>query len=140
MNLQLEYGRSGLEINLPADRVVASLSYQQASPLAQPETSLRDLLDNPQGSPPLVELARDRRTACILICDITRPVPNEMILGPVLESLHRAGLEREPVRRDEHPVAELCDAHVAGRKRRRAPERPPGLYPPERYGAARSAF
>ena len=33
-------------------------------------------LAHPIGTPPLAELARGRRSACVAICDITRPVPN----------------------------------------------------------------
>ena len=48
-------------------------------------------------APPLRELARGRKDACILICDITRPVPNRTILGPTLKVLHEAGIARDQV-------------------------------------------
>ncbi|MCA9099008.1 MAG: nickel-dependent lactate racemase, partial [Planctomycetaceae bacterium] len=36
-------------------------------------------------------------TACILICDITRPVPNKVLLPPILETLAAAGVPREGI-------------------------------------------
>lgn len=48
----------------------------------------------PVGVPPLAELARGRRSACVLICDITRPVPNRLFLGPLLRTLLDAGVPR----------------------------------------------
>jgi hypothetical protein len=48
--------------------------------------------------PPLPpELAQGKRNACILICDITRPVPNGLILPPLIESLTQAGISRENI-------------------------------------------
>lgn len=97
MRVRLEYGRTGLDIELPAERVVGKLAYQTAPPLPQPDQTLRELLARPTGTPPLAELARGRRSACILVCDITRPVPNELLLRPVLETLEAAGIPRERI-------------------------------------------
>ena len=97
MRVVLEYGRTGLEVELPHDRVVHELGYQPVAPLEEPEQVLRALLAQPLGSPPLAELARGRRDACILICDITRPVPNALMLGPILETLEAAGIARHRI-------------------------------------------
>lgn len=42
-------------------------------------------------------LARDCRTACILVCDITRPVPNGLFLRPLVEQLIAAGIDRKNI-------------------------------------------
>lgn len=94
MRVKLEYGRTGLEIELPDDRVVRVLSYKDAPPLADASAALQQLLTAPIGAPPLAELAQGKRSACLLICDITRPVPNELILRPALEILEAAGIPR----------------------------------------------
>ena len=98
MRVVLEYGRTGLEVDLPADRVVHELGYQPVTPLADPERELRSRLAEPIGTPPLAELARGRRDACILICDVTRPVPNALMLRPILETLEAAGIARQDLR------------------------------------------
>jgi nickel-dependent lactate racemase len=54
-------------------------------------------LAGPTATAPLAELARGRKSACILICDITRPVPNELILTPVLAELEAAGIARQAI-------------------------------------------
>ncbi|HIA19791.1 MAG TPA: nickel-dependent lactate racemase [Planctomycetes bacterium] len=97
MQVSLEYGRSGLEVELPDDRVVRTLAYKNAIPLEDPDAVLRKTLQNPNGSPPLLELARGRSSACIVISDITRPVPNQLILQSLLETLEEAGLAREQI-------------------------------------------
>lgn len=97
MRVKLEYGRTGLEIELPDDRVVGPLAIKPAPPLADPESALRHMLAQPIGSAPLAELARGRQTACILICDITRPVPNRLLLTAILETIEQAGVPRDGI-------------------------------------------
>jgi lactate racemase len=94
MRIRLAYGHDGLDVDLPEDRVVRTLSYRCGDPLDDAEQSLREALADPIGTPPLSELARERRTACILICDITRPVPNQLIVGQLLPMLEQAGIPR----------------------------------------------
>ena len=100
MQLTLDYGRTGLTVNLPADRVVGPLAIRDVTPLADPATTLDAALQNPIGTRPLAELARGRKDACILICDITRPVPNRLILPPILQTLEDRG---HPARQDHDP-------------------------------------
>lgn len=97
MRVKLEYGRTGLYADLPAERVVRTLQYKDAPPLPDPQGELARLLESPLGTLPLRELARGKKSACILICDITRPVPNEMILRPMLRILETAGIPREQI-------------------------------------------
>jgi lactate racemase len=97
MRVTLEYGKTGLAVELPADRVVRSLGYKNAPPLADPAGELAAKLAAPTGTPPLAELARGRTSACVVISDITRPVPNRLILSQVLPILKAAGIPREKI-------------------------------------------
>ena len=97
MRFKLEYGRTGLEVDLPAERIVRTLQYKDAPPLPDPAGSLTEMLASPIASPPLAEIARGKKNACIAICDITRPVPNELILRPVLRTLEEAGIARRDI-------------------------------------------
>jgi nickel-dependent lactate racemase len=97
MRVRLEYGRRGLEVELPDQQVVRTLAYKDAPPLADSDGAIRRVLEQPNGAPALADLARNRRDACIVICDITRPVPNEAILQPVLETLEGSGIPRSRI-------------------------------------------
>src|SRR5262245_44456929 len=97
MRFKLEYGRTGLEVDLPAERIVRTLKYKDAPPLPDAAGELAKMLARPIGSPPLAEIARGKNSACIAICDITRPVPNELILRPVLKTLEESGIERQNI-------------------------------------------
>src|SRR5262249_42317609 len=77
--------------------VVGPLEIQPATPLADAQAAVEEVLARPTGCAPLLELARGRQTACVLVSDITRPVPNELILRPLLRTLEWAGLRRDQI-------------------------------------------
>ena len=97
MQFHLEYHREGLSVELPDKNVVKCLGYKSVEPLSDPASKANAILENPTGTPPLAELAKGKKNACIVICDITRPVPNELVLTPMLEVLEAAGIARENI-------------------------------------------
>jgi nickel-dependent lactate racemase len=97
MRFKLDYGRTGLDVELPDDRVVGPLEIKPAPPLDDPAAAVESVLAQPTGSAPLAELARGRESACVLVCDITRPVPNELILKPLLRTLEWSGIRRDRI-------------------------------------------
>jgi len=97
MRIALDYGRTGLEVEIPDANLVGPLGLRPVEPLAEPEKVLAAALANPIGSPPLAELARGKRSACVVICDITRPVPNEILLRQILPTLEQGGIPRDKI-------------------------------------------
>ncbi len=65
--------------------------------IADPAGAVRAALDRPIGAPAFASLCRGRESACILICDITRPVPNHLFLRPMIEDMIAAGMARERI-------------------------------------------
>jgi len=96
MRIKLDYGRTGLEVDLP-NNTVGPLQIRDAEPLANAEQAIADAMNHPIGTPPLAEIAKGRKSACIVICDITRPVPNKLILPPMLKILEAAGIPRDEI-------------------------------------------
>jgi nickel-dependent lactate racemase len=98
MQVTLDYGRTGLHVTLPDDRLIAPpLTIKDAPPLPDPERALEEALRSPTGTRPLAELARGKKSACVVVCDITRPVPNKLILPPVLRTIEAAGVPRDAI-------------------------------------------
>src|SRR5262245_32556261 len=98
MQITLDYGKTGLPITLPDDRLIAPpLAIKPASPLANSAAVLDAALANPIGTKPLGELAKGKKTACVVVCDITRPVPNSFLLPPVLRTIEAAGVPRSGI-------------------------------------------
>ena len=97
MQVELAYGRSGLLVELPDDNLVKCLGYRSAEPLADANAVLMQRLRQPTASRPLAELARGRKDACVVISDVTRPVPNKVILPPLLSLLEENGIARDDI-------------------------------------------
>lgn len=97
MRVRLDYGRSGLEVRIPDGHLEAVLALQPCRPHPSPERAVQDALRAPIGCPPLAALARGRRSACVVISDITRPVPNRLLLPPILGVLETSGIPREAI-------------------------------------------
>jgi hypothetical protein len=51
MKINLEYGTSGLEINVPEKNIAKVLSMQPAVPIQAPQNQLAALLETPVASP-----------------------------------------------------------------------------------------
>jgi nickel-dependent lactate racemase len=97
MRITLDYGRTGLTVNLPDAQITGPLTLRPVQPLANPQAMIAEALRNPIGTRPLADLARGRGNACIIICDVTRPVPNRLLLPPVLQTLEEQGVPRRDI-------------------------------------------
>ncbi|NTF46451.1 nickel-dependent lactate racemase [Rhizobium rhizogenes] len=95
--IALSYGRGHLDITLPAAAQPTLIRKQALPKLGDPRASIISALEHPIGSVPLAELARGRTSACILICDITRPVPNGLFLRPMIETMIASGIAKEKI-------------------------------------------
>lgn len=97
MRVELSYGRGRLPVEL-ADELDVTVVRKPAMPvLKSPENAIRQALAQPVDAPPLMELARNAASACILICDITRPVPNGLFLPILVRQLLDAGLGADAI-------------------------------------------
>ncbi len=57
-----------------------------------PEDIVRQALANPIQAVPLVDAVRSKKRVTILVDDITRPSPQDLLLPPILSELQRAGV------------------------------------------------
>ncbi|MCG3180641.1 MAG: Lactate racemase [Phycisphaerae bacterium] len=97
MKVTLAYDTTGLEVELPDKNVKAVLRHRGGKVLNDPAAAIRSALANPIHSDPLAKLAEGRKTACILICDHTRPSPDRLMLPPMLQALESAGIARADI-------------------------------------------
>lgn len=97
MKYSLAYGRGTLDAEIPENHVVKVLEIKKSMALTDPAGEIRRRLDAPTESKALAELAGGKKSACIVVSDITRPVPNKTILPPILETLEKAGIPDENI-------------------------------------------
>ena len=92
MIVELEYGRGRLPVRMPDQCEVTVLRKNPLPVIDDTPGAVERAFAEPTGAPPLASLARDKRSACILVCDITRPVPNHVFLGPMIRTLVDSGV------------------------------------------------
>jgi len=95
MKANLLCGKKTISLELP--ETVQLIENKPIEPLADPESAVRDALLRPIGTPPLKDIAQGRKNACVVISDITRPVPNKIILPPLLQTLVESGIDAENI-------------------------------------------
>jgi len=97
MLVNLAYGRAGLEVELPDCSVRHMLHLPELPVIAEPGRAVEAALVRPTGTAPLAKLAAGHENAVVVVSDITRPVPNAVILPPLLRMLVEAGLAPQDI-------------------------------------------
>ena len=95
MIVHLAYGDQGLDVELPDGTFV--LEPKRVPGLADPLRAIADAIAQPLGAPPLRDLVHAGDRVAIVVSDLTRPVPNRLLLPPILDAVHEAGVPREAV-------------------------------------------
>jgi len=97
--MKLKYGKEEIQLPIEDKNVIKILNSEKQEVLLNPENKLRELLKNPIGCPSLRELIFQKKASKILIIvnDITRPTPYEIILPPLLDELRQIGIKKENI-------------------------------------------
>ncbi len=97
MRLKLAYGREGLWIELPEDAPVMVIEPQFVPGLSDEQAAIRAALRSPVGTSPLHHLVEPDDTVVVVFSDLTRPMPNDRVLPPLLDELALAGVPDEQI-------------------------------------------
>lgn len=95
MRVELAYGAAGLAVEVPDGATVLRPTALPA--LADPEAAVHGALQNPVAGPALATLAATATRVAVVFPDLTRPMPNRVVLPPVLEALAAAGVADDAI-------------------------------------------
>jgi nickel-dependent lactate racemase len=97
--MKLKYGKEEIQLSLQDKNIIQILHSKKQEILLYPENKLKELLKNPINSSSLKDLVNRKKTQKILIVvnDITRPTPYEVILPSLLDELHQIGIKKENI-------------------------------------------
>jgi len=97
--MKLKYGKEEIQLPIQDENIIQILNSNKQKAFLYPENRLKNLLKNPINSPSLKDLANQKKAKKILIVvnDITRPTPYEVILPPLLDELHQIGIKKENI-------------------------------------------
>ncbi len=86
MNVHLEYGTEGLELQVPSSHVDV-ITPRFVPGLADEAAAFRAAVRDPIGGKPLREVVRAGERVAVVIADITRPLPSERLLPWIFAEL-----------------------------------------------------
>jgi len=87
MDIRLAYGKEVLPLHLDDQLFIDVIEPKYTDPLPSPGEKIREALRNPINSSPLNKRISQDSTVGIVFSDITRPVPNKIILPIILEEI-----------------------------------------------------
>ncbi len=97
--MKLKYGKKEVLLPIQDKNIIKILYVKKHKAILNPENRLKNLLKNPIGSPSLKDLIIQKKASKILIIvnDITRLTPYEIILPPLLDGLRQIGIKKENI-------------------------------------------
>ncbi len=97
--MKLKYGKEEIRLPIEDKNIIKILNVKKQKVMLNPGNSLKELLRNPINSSSLRDLIIQKKAKKILIIvnDITRPTPYEVILPPLLDELHQIGIKKENI-------------------------------------------
>ena len=121
--LTIAFGRGHLSLSLPPEAAPTVVRKRSLPKLPDAAGTIAQAFHTPIGSAPLGELAQGKTSACILICDITRPGAKPALPAPDDRELVDAGIPLDRI-----TVLVATGLHRPNRRRgtRRAGGRPVG--------------
>ncbi|MBH87637.1 MAG: hypothetical protein CMJ12_00590 [Pelagibacterales bacterium] len=95
--VKLLYGDKGIELNLK-DNWKPHIIRKPVMPIIKDiKSEVTKILNNPIKSRNIDEIAKNAKSVCILVCDITRPVPNKLYLKQMIRRFINAGISKKDI-------------------------------------------
>ena len=94
---EIPFGRDFLQVAAPKGCIPHVFRKKPMPVLLNPTLAVEQALQDPVACPSINDLATNCASACIVICDITRPVPNGLVLPSLVRNLLNAGVTLEKI-------------------------------------------
>ena len=98
IDIEIPFGKRMSNIKIPKDNYFESLEMKATKKIENVEEAVKYSLDNPIGSKKIEEITKGKKSASIIISDITREVPNKQILNQILEKLEKSGIQKKDIK------------------------------------------
>lgn len=97
--MELKYGRSKLSFSIDQKKINKILKAEEKPGLKDPLKAAYEAVKNPIDSAPLLDLLKKKKPEDIVIIvnDVTRPTPYSIMLPPILDTIEKAGIEKDKV-------------------------------------------
>ena len=95
----LAYGKGKVFFTLPKSIKPIVITPNEKAALPDPHKAASEAVENPMGTPPLAQMLREKapKNVIVVVNDITRPTPYDVMLPPLLEAFRDAGIKDNQV-------------------------------------------
>lgn len=101
MKVALKYGKDQLQVFIPDEKITEVIEPNHTKPAKDPKILVKNSLRNPIEPPDIQEVLQQASppdpSITITVEDHTRPVPNELVLTPLIQELTENGALRENI-------------------------------------------
>lgn len=94
---KIPYGRGELELKIPRKNHAATLAPRFKAGLKDEAGAVKQALENPIGTKRLREMAKGKKSAVIVVNDITRPTATYKLLPHLMQELKDGGMKEDQV-------------------------------------------
>ena len=100
MKIKVDYGKDGLEIEIPDSMDITILKPEPINPLDDPIGDIRKSLEKPDLGTPFSKIINARKPGyiCVVISDSTRPVPSGTIVEAIITELKELGVNDNEIK------------------------------------------
>jgi nickel-dependent lactate racemase len=92
MRIEIPYGRGHTAVDIPDSNILEVIRTEKPGGPGDEQKTIVEALKKPVASRPLVELAKGKKSAVILVSDVTRPCPSHRFLPFIVDELERASV------------------------------------------------
>ena len=96
-SIKILYGKKGYLLGIKKSWKPTVIRKPKMPLIKSIDKAVTNAFLNPINSPSLSNLAKDSKSACILVCDITRPVPNNLFLEKLVNTLVISGISEDNI-------------------------------------------
>lgn len=94
-NVEIRIGEKIHTVSVP--NLIGIIAPQKVSGVADTRAEIARAINNPIGSDKLCNIAKGKRTAAIVINDITRPYPGGLMVQEIAKELNKGGIQDENI-------------------------------------------
>ena len=93
----IPFGKKWITVNLPDHVPVQWVESRKGTPVADVKRAVEDSLNRPIGTGRLRDLVKPGKTVAVVVTDITRKLPEEIILPLLINELESAGIRKQDI-------------------------------------------
>lgn len=97
VDVWLPYGKTEVCARIPAQNFLGEIEPKEKPGVADPRAEVERALKEPIGTKKLSEIAKSGDKVAIVVDDATRATPSHLMVPPILDELHGAGVKDEDV-------------------------------------------